>query len=355
MKLGTSLYLDLSRFSAALVVFLGHAAGQSFTGGLFWQVGSYLQTAVMVFFVMSGYVIAHVLATRETDLLQYTAARFGRIYSIAIPALLLTWVCDSIGLLRSPDFYHAGPWGYPAGDQTWRYIATMFMVNRWWIFGSDLEPGINVPFWSLSFEATYYIAIAIFIFSDGIRKYVILGLLAILAGPSIVFFAPIWILGYATYQVSARWRPSAAIGAGLFLAGAALILISPWLRKFQIEIPGVNRGSMLGDYGDALGFALTLIGLNGFHDRVEFILKPWETWIRAAGNLTFALYLFHRPLIQVLAVYPLGEPASWQQRMWVLGGVFAVVLTIGRACEAHKVGYRRVFLRCSALFRVRRA
>ena len=59
---------DLVRFSAALTVFIVHlkvyAKG---TFGPFW--GFHLdyasQTAVTVFFVLSGYVIAHVLATRE--------------------------------------------------------------------------------------------------------------------------------------------------------------------------------------------------------------------------------------------------------------------------------------------------
>jgi len=104
MKKGTSLYLDLVRFSAALMVFLVHlkvhAKG---TFGPFW--GFHLdyssQTAVTVFFVLSGYVIAHVLATREGTPLEYCASRFARLYSVVVPALILTALLCGEHVVRS--------------------------------------------------------------------------------------------------------------------------------------------------------------------------------------------------------------------------------------------------------------
>lgn len=63
-----SIYLDAIRFTAAMVVFLGHVSGQRLTGGLLWQVGRYMDDAVIVFFVLSGFVIAHVASERELKL-----------------------------------------------------------------------------------------------------------------------------------------------------------------------------------------------------------------------------------------------------------------------------------------------
>ena len=74
-KQGTSLDLDVVRFRAALAVFLEHVREHTLPNFVsFWQehpfwnshLGSYSQVAVIVFFVLSGYVIAHVLATRES-------------------------------------------------------------------------------------------------------------------------------------------------------------------------------------------------------------------------------------------------------------------------------------------------
>ncbi len=58
MNKSFSLYLDVIRFSAAMVVFLSHTASSSLTDEFLWQFKDYSQTAVMIFFVLSGYVIA---------------------------------------------------------------------------------------------------------------------------------------------------------------------------------------------------------------------------------------------------------------------------------------------------------
>jgi peptidoglycan/LPS O-acetylase OafA/YrhL len=126
-----SLYLDVVRFSAAMVVFLGHAAGR-------WQLGAYLHTAVIVFFVLSGFVIGFVASTKERTLDDYWAARIARRSSIVVPALLLTLVCDVIGLSLNRGFYVNGPWGYPSGSQVANYLPSLFLLQNVWEL--DLNP-----------------------------------------------------------------------------------------------------------------------------------------------------------------------------------------------------------------------
>jgi peptidoglycan/LPS O-acetylase OafA/YrhL len=58
----TSLYLDVWRLLAALAVFIGHVSGERLTGGFLWQVGPYMDQAVAVFFVLSGFVIGYATA-----------------------------------------------------------------------------------------------------------------------------------------------------------------------------------------------------------------------------------------------------------------------------------------------------
>ena len=55
----TSVYLDLIRFIAALLVVLSHAAYPRLDGVNFAMFGGFGRDAVMIFFVLSGYVIAY--------------------------------------------------------------------------------------------------------------------------------------------------------------------------------------------------------------------------------------------------------------------------------------------------------
>ncbi len=97
MNRTTSVYLDAVRLFAALVVVLTHLAYSRFSGGLLIELRTYGNDAVMVFFVLSGYVIAYTAATRDHELGTYTVNRLARLYSVALPAVLLTWLLDQMG------------------------------------------------------------------------------------------------------------------------------------------------------------------------------------------------------------------------------------------------------------------
>ena len=97
-----SLYLDLLRFTAAVAVFLDHLTPTPSqpsiraTGGLA-RVGNYGELAVAIFFVLSGYVISYVTSTRETTVQSYAVSRISRLYSVVVPALVLTFAFDTLG------------------------------------------------------------------------------------------------------------------------------------------------------------------------------------------------------------------------------------------------------------------
>jgi peptidoglycan/LPS O-acetylase OafA/YrhL len=97
-----SLYLDALRFGAALAVFVSHYATGRISGGLFWRFDGG-RTAVLVFFVLSGFVIAWVSDTRERTLEEYGLSRVARLYSVMIPVFVLTAVLDTSAKQSTPD------------------------------------------------------------------------------------------------------------------------------------------------------------------------------------------------------------------------------------------------------------
>ena len=125
MSFGISLYLDLIRFFMAIVVWTGHSTLHAYTGYPFklWFMFPYMQTAVIAFFVLSGFVIAHVTSNAESSPQSYTIARISRLYSVVIPALILTFICDNIGLRIDPAFYDMKPIAL-SDHQFGRYVAS---------------------------------------------------------------------------------------------------------------------------------------------------------------------------------------------------------------------------------------
>jgi peptidoglycan/LPS O-acetylase OafA/YrhL len=99
-----SIYLDLVRVTAAQMVVLYHTSFDCFGGAwlrpIFGNTGA---PGVIIFFVLSGFVIAWATETKERSFDVYMVNRLARLWSVAIPALALTYVADSIGLAIYPD------------------------------------------------------------------------------------------------------------------------------------------------------------------------------------------------------------------------------------------------------------
>ncbi len=110
MARSISLWLDLLRFLATIVVVVSHWAYTRFTNGDFrlireWNLGS---DAVIVFFVISSLAIAYA-AERDGNRGKFVFNRLTRLWSVLLPALVLTFVFDRIGYNISktdyPDAY----------------------------------------------------------------------------------------------------------------------------------------------------------------------------------------------------------------------------------------------------------
>ena len=152
MNRGTSLYLDLVRFGAALVVFLGHLSSPAFTGGFLAPLAAWLSAAVMVFFVLSGFVIAHVTDDCEVSAGDYAVARLARIYSVALPALVATALLDAAGRAIDPVHYLLDP-GYQPRNLLLQFSAAALFLNQLWYL--DMPVGTMAPYWSLGYEVCY--------------------------------------------------------------------------------------------------------------------------------------------------------------------------------------------------------
>ena len=79
-----SIYLDLVRFTAACLVYLWHSNMRLLVTDVLPASNSG-HSSVIVFFVLSGFVIAFVTDTKEGHWIDYTSSRLSRVFSVVIP------------------------------------------------------------------------------------------------------------------------------------------------------------------------------------------------------------------------------------------------------------------------------
>lgn len=335
----TSIYLDLIRFSAAFAVLLDHSSGMGITGGFLWPLARYGQTAVMIFFVLSGYVISYVSTTKEKNIIDYSYARISRLYSVIIPALIVTIISNELGNIYIQDQY-TGPWDSNRAYEYYRYLITLLMMQDVW--GIGLTPTNNGSFWSLSFEFVYYIFFAILFYIKHLNIRVFFLVLAgLIAGPTIILLFPIWLLGYYAHRFHSQSKHKLGRGGAyaIFLVATIVLIFSPIYRDyFEVSFSYINRESIIGDYVDAFSFFCHLLAAPFIAKKMGGILFKFKQIIVFCAGLTFSLYLFHLPLVRFFAgISPFIEtPSSVLNRLFVLGCTLAVVLLIGLPCERFK-------------------
>lgn len=353
MHPATSTYLDLLRFAAAATVFAVHAYPQRVSGGWpgLWRLGDLGNDAVMVFFVLSGLVIAHVTHERERAPLDYAASRLARLYSVVLPAVVLTVLADALGAWLDPALYGAN-W-FAADQPLWRIVANLLFVNELW-FGS-VRLFSNVPFWSLGYEAWYYVLFGLLLFTRGRWRVATVAAWAALVGPKILLLWPVWGLGVWVY-----WRsraPALSPQAGLALAAVGALgylafrllggpaaldgLTRAWLGPCVVEALGFSKW-FLASYVIGALVALHLVGIAAAAPLLERWLPARP--ISYLASFTFALYLFHYPLLHLFAAAANHAGLAAWRAVIVIPATLATVWLLGRVTEQRKGALKRWLL-----------
>jgi len=344
MSPALSLWLDLLRLLAAAMVFFSHAGTQRISGGLFHQATRYGEAAVDVFFVISGFVIAHATAARVQTLRDYVVNRSARIYSVVLPALLLGWLLDAAGAALDPALYEAAP-KFAGPASLLQLASTLLFLDHSWFRAA--QPGTNLPFWSLSFEVWYYVAFGFLVFARG--PWNVLGALAALAlaGPKIALLFPLWLLGVACRYLVVRNAVPRAAGWPLLLG--PFVVLALWPDPFTRACFPYSAftatweciGPMGQDYGIGLLVAAHLLGVHALADRLGPLVAPVVRPVAWLAGASFTLYLLHYPLIHFLAAASPWEAAAWPTRALVFLATPMIVLAVAEVTERRKGAWRR--------------
>ncbi|MFP5392745.1 MAG: acyltransferase family protein [Gammaproteobacteria bacterium] len=350
MKKEFSIYLDLTRFLAALAVVIYHSNMRNIIAEpLSWS--GHGHAAVMVFFVLSGYVISYITVARENNPIDYWSSRLSRFYSLALPVVLMAPLLDAVGESLAPQFYE----GKTTHDLAWlRILTSLMFANEWW--KQSIMSFSNVPYWSLCYEMWYYVLFGIFAFTQGRTRLLLAAGVMLLVGPKILLLLPVWVLGVALHRSDALARLPEWKCWALFLASWPLYALfhhyqlSEWASATLKELVGPvwHREAafsryFLTDYLLALIIAANFVGFRGIAHRFAAPLRLAERPIRWVASFTFSLYIFHQPLLQFYAALINGDPRQPWFYSAVMAATFATVVVLGYLLERKRDGWRRAF------------
>jgi peptidoglycan/LPS O-acetylase OafA/YrhL len=306
--------LEALRGFAAAYVFLHHAA--PVTSPSFAKLLSFGQEAVILFFVLSGFVIYHsVWARRESpDKKMYLVHRMRRIYPVFGFALLWSYALQCITRAQ---------WVNPELQLLGMNLGMMQDVGA-------LKRGVwaetymgDSPLWSLSYEWWFYLL------------FIPLGLRT--KTPSMLWPLTISVIGFLTYQAQPN---HASLIAGYFmiwwtgvelakefaeigsitwtrqrascaaLGGLTLLWLFPVIVAYARHAPlrlGVDPVLQFRHYTAALCF----LGICLAWHRAGFSLwRPLVVGLARLAPISFSLYVLHYPALTAAAtLYPQTPPA----------------------------------------------
>lgn len=354
-----SMLLDVVRFAAAIGVVATHS-GDGFFGigwahNLMWG-----DIAVPVFFVLSGFVIRFVTRTREGNPREYYIDRASRIYSVAIPAMLLTMVCALLCLLLNHDRF-VRDWAPLFSHPIARLVANLTFLSQIW--GHNTIPFIDGPFWSLGFECPYYVFYGFNFFLRGWKRIVACAALAVLVGPQVVFLLPLWWAGVWMYDAyhSLRGKSVGMVAAIVLLVWLAISIVPGFFGMHRsplaiqtvftyigslpnplglLAIP-VRRATMYAYAAGLVSAGLLMLALLAV-DAASFSPRPrLKGRVRRIADGTFILYLFHYPLLLLAAYAGLFRYQRNLRNLAILTAIVLFCVVLATPLDSLKLQMRR--------------
>ena len=322
-----SVHLDALRGVAALAVVLHHCRDAFFVDASQLGAGHWLGKTllfftnlghqwVIVFFVLSGYLVGgsvlRARAGQRWSWRSYLLARLTRLYMVLLPALLLGWALDALGMRMADPMQtyqgHSGMHSLVMNVARQNYFRT-FSGNLLFLQTIPLRAGIfatlgtNGPLWSLCNEFWYYMAFPFLLVlgapSSRLRQraasLVILLLWAWFVGPSILLLALPWLMGAAIGFLPdpSRWPD----GWRRTVLGLALLL-----TVVSMTAGGVLKSKNLLWPDLAIGIAVSAL-IWSLHGRDTLRLPRWYSVCSArAARSSYTLYLVHMPMLVLLKV-----------------------------------------------------
>lgn len=346
-----SILLDLVRGLAALAVLMGHVIDMDMYTGPFPFDKQMAHNAVLVFFVLSGLVIAHSVHSRPTGLRDFVIARGARIVPVSVFAVFFSAGLFAYAKSTGLDLGMEPP--YDSANAATVLLPLVFLSES--VIGQGLV--WNPPFWSLVYEVWFYALFAAAVFLKGRERVLCLLLFALLAGWKILLLMPIWLMGAAIIRYSHRLCLPLMAAPLALLPGIALCLIADWLAVDAVLAMSAFLGVansvfgfsqfVLTDTVMGLGIVLVFIGLRPVAHAIAPLLEMAAPPIKWLAGCSFTLYVLHNPILLLIRGHGIGMGDNVIGFIALLAIVVAICAAIATLIEHRSPQLRK---RLSARF-----
>lgn len=274
-----STFINIIRGLSCLTVFLIHFQTFNLSFNLPWKMA---HGAVIVFFVLSGYLI-HLSAKSTPRLIVFAQKRLSRIYSVFLPALVFSI------LLSRQDLSFSN------------FFRLLLFVDPFHLY----QYINNEPIWSLTYEVYYYIIFA-FVFYLKRWSLFLLPILPFLS-EQIFFLFPCWLCGAALVYLR---KPSLnSLGSFIIIFFCFILFIQVYIdtsvvhdfimtqqwilyEKFFSSIELGTSSYFLCDWVGSFLIAIIIIFSKGLH--FPNLIAEIARWF---SQRTYSIYIIHYPLM----------------------------------------------------------
>jgi peptidoglycan/LPS O-acetylase OafA/YrhL len=316
----TEINLDTMRGLAALVVAAGHARGLFFGTiiGTTSQDGVTMgHEAVMVFFVLSGYLVGgsvlKMFAANSWSWTNYLIKRLVRLWIVLIPAILIGLFIDNIGnhFFDQAGSIYSAPKGQDYvtsesfGQNVYVVLGNMFFLQN--IFVPTV--GTNTALWSLSNEFWYYVAFPLILLTIQsnvstiyrfICAFAAVGIF-VLIGVHAGYLFLVWMLGAVISQMPPRIPQHTA---GKVVMVAAVVFVAVFLATKKFNTPRFS-GEMI--IAISTGILIYIVKCQSNISRPSI----YSVTSRFFSNISYTLYLTHLPFLILLCAIFNSPWAKW--------------------------------------------
>jgi peptidoglycan/LPS O-acetylase OafA/YrhL len=347
-----SAHLDMIRGLAAWAVMWGHLRALFFVDfqhlerrtlplSVLYFFTGFGHQAVMVFFVLSGFLISSTIIGRrvsgDRSWHEYAIDRASRLYVVLIPGLLFGLLWDKFGsvLFAFKHVYSQPIDDFGAAVAQSRLTYGTFLGNLFFLqtivcptFGS------NGPLWSLASEFWYYVlfpvalAAGIAWASRSLRTAIPLTIaavcVAVFVGPHILVGFLIWLTGTVLVFANANWRFQAKSWLNLYALATILLLAASLISA------RTGRSVILGsDLCVGITFSMFLFAV--LQMDMEKVGSVYSRAAQFLAGFSYSLYVLHFPLLVFVRAW-LVPPQRWQSDVPRLTyGVVLGMATLGFA------------------------